>query len=62
MDKEHVKGMAHQVKGAVKVALGKATDDPALQVEGRIEQAQGKVRRALGDARDALRKGLDKID
>lgn len=62
MDKEHVKGIAHQVKGAVKEALGKATNDPALEVEGKIEKTEGKARRALGDAKDAVREGLDKLD
>lgn len=62
MDKQHVKGMANQVKGAVKEAVGKATDDPALEVEGRIDQAKGKAQRALGDAKDAVRDGLDKLD
>ena len=62
MDKEHIKGVAHQVKGAVKQAVGKATDDPALEVEGAIEKAKGKAHSALGDAKDAVREQIDKLD
>jgi uncharacterized protein YjbJ (UPF0337 family) len=36
MDKEHVKGAADKVKGAVKDAAGAVTGNEKLQAEGKI--------------------------
>ena len=38
MDKEHVKGAADKVKGAVKEAAGKVTGDKELETEGKIDE------------------------
>lgn len=56
MDKEHVKGAADKVSGAVKEGIGKATGDASLEAKGKIDKAKGEAREALGDAKDAVRK------
>lgn len=56
MDKEHVKGAADKVSGAVKEGIGKATGDASLEAKGKIDKAKGEAREALGDAKDALKK------
>jgi uncharacterized protein YjbJ (UPF0337 family) len=56
MDREHVKGAADKVKGAVKEAAGKVTGDRKLQTEGKIDKAKGAVHDAAGDVKDAVRK------
>ncbi len=56
MDKEHIKGAADKVKGAVKDAAGKMTGDTRLQVEGKFDKMKGAAHQALGDAKDAARK------
>jgi len=56
MDKEHVKGAADQVKGAIKDTVGKVTGDRELQTEGKIDKAKGSMHNAVGDAKDAVRK------
>jgi uncharacterized protein YjbJ (UPF0337 family) len=56
MDKEHVKGAADQVKGAIKDTAGKVTGDKELQTEGKVDKAKGAVHNAVGDAKDAVRK------
>jgi uncharacterized protein YbbK (DUF523 family) len=38
MDKDRVEGAAHQVKGAVKEAVGKVTGDAKTQAEGAAEK------------------------
>jgi len=38
MDKDRVKGSAHQAKGAIKEGIGKATGDAKLQGEGKAEK------------------------
>jgi uncharacterized protein YjbJ (UPF0337 family) len=55
MDKDRVKGMAQQGKGAVKEAVGKMVGDEKLKTEGRMDKAEGKIRNAIGGAKDALR-------
>jgi uncharacterized protein YjbJ (UPF0337 family) len=55
MDRNRVKGAAHQVKGAVKQAIGKATGDAKMRVEGTAEKIAGKVQSGIGRAKDALR-------
>jgi uncharacterized protein YjbJ (UPF0337 family) len=60
MDKDRIKGSAEQAKGSVKEAVGKATGDAKLEVEGRNEKAAGKVRNAVGWVKDAMRDALKK--
>lgn len=55
MDKDRIKGMADQAKGAVKDAAGKVTGDTKLQAEGKVDKLKGKVESAVGGAHDAAR-------
>jgi uncharacterized protein YjbJ (UPF0337 family) len=55
MDKDRVKGSAHQAKGAIKEGIGKMTGDAKLEGEGKAEKAAGKVQNALGGVKDAVR-------
>jgi len=55
MDKDRVKGMGQQVKGAVKKAVGEMAGDAKLETEGEMDKAEGKVRNALGGLKDSLR-------
>ena len=55
MDKNRLKGSAHQAKGKVKEVAGKATGDKKLQAEGKGEKAGGKIQNFMGGIRDKLR-------
>jgi uncharacterized protein YjbJ (UPF0337 family) len=55
MDKDRIKGAAHQMKGAVKEKAGKVTGDTKLEGEGKAEKVAGKVQNTVGGAKDALR-------
>ena len=46
MDKEHIKGAADKVKGAVKDTVGKVTGDTKMQAEGKLDKAKGSARNA----------------
>ena len=46
MDKDRIKGTAHQVKGAVKEAAGKVTGNSKTEAEGKTEKVAGKVQNA----------------
>ena len=55
MDKDRIKGSAHQVKGTVKEVAGKVTGDAKLEGEGKADKAAGKIRNAVGGLKDTLR-------
>ena len=55
MDKDRLKGMAHQAKGTVNEKAGKATGDKKMQGEGKGEKAAGKVQNTVGGVKDSLR-------
>lgn len=55
MDKDRIKGVGDQAKGAVKEAIGKATGDAKLSAEGGADKVKGKIENAVGGAKDALR-------
>jgi uncharacterized protein YjbJ (UPF0337 family) len=61
MDKEHIKGAADKVKGAVKDAAGALTGNEKLQAEGKIDKAAGAAHKVAGDVKDAARKAADSI-
>lgn len=56
---DKVKGAANQVAGKVKQGIGKATDDPILEGEGRAQEVKGDVQKAVGNAKDAVKKAID---
>jgi uncharacterized protein YjbJ (UPF0337 family) len=55
VDREHVKGAADKVKGAIKDSAGKLTGDKKLQTEGKIDKAKGAGHNVAGDVKDAVR-------
>ena len=55
MDREHVKGAADKVKGAVKDTAGKMTGDEKMQAEGKMDTAKGAAHDAVGDVKDSAR-------
>ena len=55
MDREHIKGAADKVKGAVKDTAGKVTGDEKMQAEGKMDKAKGAAHNAVGDAKDTVR-------
>jgi uncharacterized protein YjbJ (UPF0337 family) len=55
MDKDRIKGSAHQAKGAIKEGIGKVTGDAKMEGEGKAEKAGGKIQNAVGGVKDAVR-------
>lgn len=52
MDK--VEGKLHEVKGAVKEAAGKITDNPKLEAKGKVEKIAGKAQGKVGEVKKVL--------
>src|ERR1700730_12627649 len=59
MDREHVKGAADKVKGAIKDTAGKLTGDKKLQSEGKFDKAKGSAHNLVGDVKDTARNLAD---
>ena len=55
MSTDIVKGKLTEAKGKVKQAVGKAIDDPELEIEGIAEKTRGKAQQAVGHLKAAAR-------
>ena len=47
---DRTEGKLHEVKGKIKEEVGKATNDPDLEVSGNAEKKDGKVQEWIGRA------------
>lgn len=52
--KNEGKGQFHKVKGKIKEKVGKATNSPRLEAEGKNERTAGKVQRKIGQVEKVL--------
>jgi uncharacterized protein YjbJ (UPF0337 family) len=55
MDEDRIVGSLKEIKGAAKIAVGKAIGDAKLQSDGKVDSAVGKIQNAVGGANDAIR-------
>lgn len=58
MHKDEIKGAAKQARGHVKDAVGKATGDDKLRVDGAADKAEGAVQKEFGKAKAKVRDAL----
>jgi len=54
--KDQIEGKFHEVKGKIKEAAGKLSDDPELEGEGLGEKIAGKVQQKIGQVKKVLEK------
>jgi uncharacterized protein YjbJ (UPF0337 family) len=52
---DQVEGKIHQVKGAIKEGIGKATNNPNLRAEGTAEKVRGKVEETVGKIKKSVK-------
>jgi uncharacterized protein YjbJ (UPF0337 family) len=52
---DKVKDKAQVAKGNAKTGLGRATDDPALEAEGKADRMAGNLKQAGEKVKDALK-------
>lgn len=52
--KDTAKGLANEVAGNVKQAVGKQQNDPALHEKGRKQERKGEVQQAVGKVKGAV--------
>jgi uncharacterized protein YjbJ (UPF0337 family) len=51
---DKIEGTLHQVKGAIKEAVGEAVTDPNLEISGSAEKQAGKVQKKVGQVEKAI--------
>ena len=54
--KDQIEGKAHEVKGAIKEKVGKATNNPNLEAEGQDEKLGGKIQKKVGQVERVVEK------
>ena len=57
---DKAKGLANEAIGTIKQGVGKATDNPKLQAEGKIQEKKGEAQQAVGKVKDAVKNTVDK--
>ena len=62
MDREHVKGIAEKVKGAIKETAGKLAGDKKLKTEGKFDKTKGSAHNLAGDVKDTAREASKDAD
>lgn len=55
-NKDELKGMGHEMKGAIKAKAGKATGDSQLEVDGNAENSAGKEQMTIGQIERVINK------
>jgi uncharacterized protein YjbJ (UPF0337 family) len=53
---DKVEGKVHEIKGAVKEHIGRATNDPNLMDEGTDERVSGTVEKKIGQIKQVFEK------
>ena len=51
---DQTEGKLHEVKGTIKEEVGKAANDPDLEVSGKAEKRAGKAQKWIGRAEKAV--------
>jgi len=54
--KDEAEGKFHEVKGKVKEKVGRATNNPDLEVEGDVEEFAGRIQKKIGQVEKAFEK------
>jgi uncharacterized protein YjbJ (UPF0337 family) len=54
--RDQAAGKFHEVKGTVKEKIGRATNNPDLEVEGTGEKVAGKIQKKVGQVERVLEK------
>ncbi|MGN6122251.1 MAG: CsbD family protein [Sphingomonas oligoaromativorans] len=58
---DKVKGVANELTGKAKQAVGRGGDDPKLEAEGAGQEARGHIQQAVGNAKGKVKDAIDKL-
>jgi len=54
--KDKAEGTFHQAKGTIKEVAGEITDNPRLEIRGKVEKIAGQLQEKVGKAKKVLGK------
>jgi len=54
--KDKAEGTFHQAKGKIKEVAGEITDNPRLEISGKVERIAGQLQEKVGKAKKVLGK------
>jgi uncharacterized protein YjbJ (UPF0337 family) len=54
--KDKIEGAAHDAKGGMKETLGRVTNNPDLEAEGKGEKIGGKIQKKVGQVEKVIEK------
>lgn len=54
MSNDKIKGDFTKAKGAVKEAVGEATDDSSMKAKGKTDKVKGEAQKKYGELKDKL--------
>jgi uncharacterized protein YjbJ (UPF0337 family) len=54
--KDKIEGAVHDAKGGMKETIGRVTNNPDLEAEGKAEKMGGKVQKKVGDVEKVIEK------
>jgi len=58
---DKAKGLANELTGKAKQAIGRDGRDPDLAAEGAGQEAKGHVQKAVGNAKGKVKGAIDKL-
>ena len=58
---DKIKGVANEVAGKVKQAIGDGSNDTGLQAEGAAQEGKGHLQQAKGDVKGGIKSVVDKV-
>jgi uncharacterized protein YjbJ (UPF0337 family) len=58
---DKIKGVANEVAGKVKQAIGDTSNDRGLEAEGAAQEGKGHVQQAIGNAKGGVKSAIDKL-
>jgi uncharacterized protein YjbJ (UPF0337 family) len=58
---DKIKGVANEVTGKGKQAIGRESNDPDLEAEGAAQEGKGHIQQAVGKGKDAVKNAIDKL-
>lgn len=58
---DKAKGIANEMTGKAKQAIGRGSDDPRLEADGAGQEAKGHVQQAVGNAKGKVKDAIDNL-
>lgn len=58
---DNLKSMGNKMKGEVKESVGKATNDPKLRAEGKLDHLKGEAQEKMAELKENISNKMDEL-